>query len=282
MPTATPPTVVHSRESPKPDRKAAAMSLYKYLPLPSDPRRAKAEAKRVIECIRSHQVYFATTRSFNDPFDAMLPFRIRLPQGEARRYYKRSGSRLPFKKWHIKAWVHLNVRIKEQLETEYTDKCSVLCLTKRQGNNVMWSHYANHHYGVCVHYSDKLLDHFGRRKTCLADDVIYQSEALRLNLDDHELHHLRRRAFFTKFQDWHYEEEVRVVRRKAHGWASVPASCITGVSMGLKTPKPVEVMFTRALPKLAVDRAYRVENEYNLYFRIYYACAFQQSKISAR
>ena len=82
-----------------------------------------------------------------------------------------------------------------------------LCFSKHWSNPVLWSHYADKHKGCCLGFE-------------IPDDIAMQMsyEAKRLKMDIEERlksgetigSDLSSKLLTTKFEDWKYEEEIRV------------------------------------------------------------------------
>jgi Protein of unknown function (DUF2971) len=77
----------------------------------------------------------------------------------------------------------------------------IYCLSTRPASPLMWSHYADHHRGVCLEFDARTLD-FGS-----ATEVTYSATYPNFRLeDDTDLS-----PFYIKSSDWAYEEEYRLV-----------------------------------------------------------------------
>jgi hypothetical protein len=82
---------------------------------------------------------------------------------------------------------------------------AVLCFSKSWTNPVVWSHYADQHRGVCLGFDiaddmTKPIAYAARREPL--PDFSVMEEQHKLDTVD--------RMLYTKFEDWHYENEVRV------------------------------------------------------------------------
>lgn len=100
-------------------------------------------------------------------------------------------------------------RLLSQTANEMSSKVGVFCLTKRFDSLPMWAHYAANAAGVAAEFR-------GLEEIFVGDDtgvlrqltpVAYQRHSFGVTFDP-ESH---RSLFFTKFADWNYEQEVRVV-----------------------------------------------------------------------
>ena len=99
------------------------------------------------------------------------------------------------------------------------DKFTVLCVSKKKDNLLMWAHYAKDHSGCVLKF--RCLPELDR-PLCMAQEVVYQSKYPSIaNLQDYVKHltgqkelnydNLFREFAFTKSKHWKYEEEWRCI-----------------------------------------------------------------------
>jgi hypothetical protein len=87
----------------------------------------------------------------------------------------------------------------------------LLCFSKRWSSPLLWSHYANRHKGVAFEFDvvDRVAHPIRYRKKRYVIDL----ESVRKRqyaFSDDEIQNL----WFTKYEQWAYEEEIRVVLSK--------------------------------------------------------------------
>ena len=90
-----------------------------------------------------------------------------------------------------------------------SDKVGLFCLSHRYDSLPMWAHYANIAAGLVVEYIN--LDNFFKGDNT---GVLYQPIAVRYEREHSGVTFETRShetIFFSKFQDWSYEQEVRIV-----------------------------------------------------------------------
>jgi Protein of unknown function (DUF2971) len=94
--------------------------------------------------------------------------------------------------------------------TTMSGKVGLLCLTKRFDSLPMWAHYANNGRGIVVEFGDLTTEFPGDETGTLNQsiEVQYEKEDTSVTFDPTS----HRSIFFSKFADWSYEREVRVVR----------------------------------------------------------------------
>ncbi len=92
---------------------------------------------------------------------------------------------------------------------EMSSKVGLLCLTRRYDSLPMWAHYAANAGGVVVGFRDLESVFRGDSTGVLRQPTLveYEQEQLGVTFDPRS----HRSLFFSKFADWRYEQEVRVV-----------------------------------------------------------------------
>ncbi len=90
---------------------------------------------------------------------------------------------------------------------ELNDTKGLLCFSRSKKNPVLWSHYAAKHYGICLGFD--LNDSLAQEVKYFADRIPYQF-SLELAAADFK-EELLQTLFLSKFIDWSYEDEVRVI-----------------------------------------------------------------------
>ena len=132
-------------------------------------------------------------------------------------------------------------RLLNETAREMSSKVGIFCLSRRFDSLPMWAHYAANATGLVVEFVD-LDDHFRGDDTGVLHRPIpvrYERERMGVTFDPQSHESL----FFAKFQDWSYEQEVRVVMpltdcrqepfagRKLHVF-DVPTRCIARIILG--------------------------------------------------
>lgn len=107
-------------------------------------------------------------------------------------------------------------RLTGELEREYFSRKGILCFSDNWKSPVMWAHYAEKHYGVCLGFdvaSDvndptvRQVEYNPERVTFMLD-----REKKLFGIDEHFIHTL----LYTKAQEWAYEREWRVIASLEH------------------------------------------------------------------
>ncbi|MDP1655790.1 MAG: DUF2971 domain-containing protein [Hylemonella sp.] len=124
---------------------------------------------------------------------------------------------------------------------EMSSKVGLFCLSRRFDSLPMWAHYAANASGLAVEFRNLDQVFLGDQTGVLRQltPVTYQRETSGVTFDPQS----HRSLFFTKFQDWSYEQEVRVVLplsdcqahavpgRQLFTW-QVPKNCVASLVLG--------------------------------------------------
>lgn len=122
--------------------------------------------------------------------------------------------------------------IRDYFDSEF-EKIGLCCLSMKPDNILMWSHYANYHYGYCLQFEGtNHTPFFGE-----AQPVKYKKDypiVDCINMTNEEQVDL---VFLTKYRQWAYEKEYRIINiRQGPGLREYPAHLLKGVIFGLRMP----------------------------------------------
>ena len=252
------------------------MLLYKYF----RPYQKQNDNRIVAEdLLKRLLIRYTQPTEFDDPFDC-------LPQVEGlenpeffKRLFKKSAAEfrdpphfddLPleekiFREGRLNAIgerkVQLDISNSEKWENAYLDslkarahsQIGILCLTERPNDILMWSHYAENHMGFVIGFDTEKTDFFKHKihepgeigelrkvnysKKRPAVRVPYTEESPDVDI------------FFTKNEDWHYQDEWRIVRLLKDADAqpksgihlfSIPPNCIQEIILGSNAERTKE------------------------------------------
>ena len=104
----------------------------------------------------------------------------------------------PFELWCVAQPTPTLRRSLRGFKKELAKKYGIISFTKHWHNPVLWSHYADHHRGICLGFTipnDKIKP----------VEYVKQRPALKRPLSITTTQQL----LFTKYQDWQYEQELR-------------------------------------------------------------------------
>ncbi|MFW3412161.1 DUF2971 domain-containing protein [Aliarcobacter butzleri] len=192
----------------------------------------------MINIIKNSSLYFSQVKNFNDPFDLRLDFKQSYSKKELLSYIKK------FAKEHniineeyvcAKAyWKNKEVFLKDQnnIAKDQINKIGILSLSTDDKNILMWSHYANNHTGLVFEFKAKESKSYFR----IASPVKYQDNYNMLSYTStgekrsNELESLA----MTKYIDWQYEQEYRILDLNSYGTRKFDKSDLTSIIFGLE------------------------------------------------
>lgn len=146
-------------------------------------------------------------------------------------------------------------------------------------NTLMWSHYADEHRGFCIEY---LFHHDDFRKDDFSNNSA--SRLFRMNYcdsDDHPIDFEKvsrlstSLAFLTKYKEWSYENEVRLLQYKPRQGAlreqyKLSANTkISAIYFGYRCPK-IHIQIIKKLLKDSDVKFYKMEIDYSNVYKLKY------------
>jgi hypothetical protein len=207
---------------------------------------------RSISMLANNQIYFASPSDFNDPFDCAahehmfetynpesLELLARLHPGVSPENITRKNTERLFETIQQHPEIKKISIEQKNAYTEFLKKNGILCLSACNDSILMWSHYANYHKGFCIGFKNNigvredLIRQVNYTKSRNNDFVsLYISSQTSTNEKAND--NLLKAFIFTKYIDWQYEQEWRIIGEK--GIAIYPHDCIEHVIFGLKMP----------------------------------------------
>lgn len=208
--------------------------LYKYR-VWKDEKDKKDSYKFHRELLTKRRIYFSSPKDFNDPFDSKIYFEFDFSDKKKAvkkiiDFYKRESPNINSKERKKLASKKLRELIfkkddrvsflDSQLDETIKNSYGVYSLSENKGSILMWSHYSFSHKGFCVGLCPKIINehrnNFYKRKSnfYLIQEVEYKKEYPKLNYYDSsidEFHNFLNIVLTTKFIDWQYEQEYRLV-----------------------------------------------------------------------
>jgi len=164
------------------------------------------------------ELYFSSPSKFNDPFDCNLSFKKFYTEKNMKNIYMNLFEKFFIHKDEINRKLGPNYinffKLNEFYYKNLLRNMGILSLSKTYSNITMWSHYANNHQGLVFCFEPKKDNAFFYSSV----DINYVDEqsykVLSLSGD-----HLEEIDFLvsTKYKDWKYEKEVRVVDFNKNG-----------------------------------------------------------------
>lgn len=189
-----------------------------------------------------HEMWFATYDTFNDPFDCAPVPTTKATLEQFKEFQRRvakeqypDATRQQLRK-HIASNRKFfpitqamlgkpegDAKFKEILESQLLIT-GMYCMTADPTNILMWSHYANKHTGVCLRFDGYAFE---------AYPVVYNTERPVVNFITQNKEMIDH-AVFRKSKLWEYEQEWRIILRKASGAIKYVPRAVTGVILGAR------------------------------------------------
>ncbi len=190
--------------------------------------------KFLIDSLVNSSIYFASRDALNDPFDSRIDIQT-LINGlleESLAEEARTAIQL----------IQNDATFFQKFEAGYRD-FGICSFSTELSNTLMWSHYADHHRGVAIHYDfpisfldnpDEILgvapvDYEGNS---VSDWIREQATLFHTNHFEF-VTELLKRVLTAKAPAWSYEREGRIIRPKT-GSYPVPRSTLKGITFGLR------------------------------------------------
>lgn len=169
------------------------------------------------DLLSGDSLMFSPRDSFNDPFDSRPGLKVDFNTKEGKNYLqKRIKTSSSLKPGARILEAKRIARIEKNAHSdEYDgirkllDSVGILSLATTWDNLLLWAHYAKHHKGICVSLKSDI-DLFR-----IAFKVIYQEELPIIIRPQDSAESMIDKTFLTKSKCWEYEDEWRILKRKA-------------------------------------------------------------------
>lgn len=241
-----------------------------------------------------NELYLASPREFNDPFDFRIPMNFIDQTPEERNiyindlaishFYKSEEKGLNFKKQIeiLEGRITNDKSFQTNMEDYYFDLLNkhygILSMSTKWNEILLWSHYANQHKGFCVGFwEDKLRESTPFVSRTGLVDYPPEFPIIKPIVEKTEEQRRQRisRQTTTKSKDWEYEGEYRFVKcfypeepKTYQRLMNFQDNCISEIIMGISIPteardeiiqickiKNIPVYQAKKFPfKFAIDR----------------------------
>ncbi len=203
--------------------------------------------------------------NLNDPYELKFNMDIDpLADGHEVQFYKNNpgSTKDDFIWWQKHAIEHSGYTwYAEQKQRNAVAQTVALCsFTEKNKNNLMWSHYAINHKGICVEYNKELFDYLKKLKGFLVFwKVIYSDQPPTVKgLDEFESK--VKKIMFNKQEEWKYEEEHRIVfiSDKDTEYIPIDRKFIKAVYIGSRTDTEIETKVLSICKDTHIDIYYGI------------------------
>lgn len=201
------------------------MSLYKYREID----------KYSLSYLINNEVYFSKTSNFNDPFDSQI-----LPS----RFLKE------LKVVGIDVKSSPLSRHDEFIENRFNG-FGVFCLSCKNNDILMWSHYADSHKGICFGFKEPLNHYISNEAPIYSYEIDYIEKHPYVdvyndynrgdvdNSEDEFKNHMNmalgllKASLAQKHKSWAYEEEIRIISEEGAMATSFNPEALESVVLGM-------------------------------------------------
>lgn len=205
-------------------------------------RFSNPDSPHFLKELSDKKLYFSNPALFNDPFDCRIEY-LRIVR-EALLNHGISDEDT------VK-------RLEQQIELIISN-IGICCFSRARKNQLMWSHYAKSHEGICIGFNrQRLLKDI---EPNYVEDVVYQSKhpltdfdvnlwllAYKSSLDDKKiLRTIIWHLLKTKYRYWQYERETRLILKKNGAYDINPAT-IRNITFGLRASNETKLRVYDAL-----------------------------------
>lgn len=203
-----------------------------------------------LTALQQSKLWAAKPESFNDPFE----FRL-----------KKNSQAKGFEEFKLKNIAYSDMTdegiIKEicscfELEI---NKMGVISFTLCSKNILMWSHYADNHYGMCLEFSSDDLNESG------VYPVKYSSAYPDIDFERIWHEDGLAKILWTKSEEWSYEKELRLITTEGGKLTDYKFE-LTGIIFGCRTPDR-DIALVKSILKdrdIKYQRARLAEQEFRI------------------
>ena len=203
--------------------------LYKYRSL-----RTKADKEHTLRIITHNEIYFAKPKEFNDPFDCNFHISCDTDFNTYKARLRQLNPDMSEKEIDRRTQKELQPEIIRKRERKVNnairrinENLGIFSMSAKRDNLLMWSHYSDHHKGICIEFKTTNGKLFG----CDMLNVKYDEKYPIFTVcDDMNVDRVKKFTR-TKFLGWGYEEEWRILYKET-GCQLFPPEEISGVILG--------------------------------------------------
>lgn len=240
----------------KAEAQAATGILYKYF--------SKKGAERFLQSL---QVYYASVKNFNDPFEFKCEINTQYNVNDWKDFFTRKGEPEEQAKLHARnVMTNISRNTLWKGFSKQLEDIGVFCLSPFNDNILMWSHYSESHTALCVE-----LNITNEHNLRPIKKVEYSNDYKELDLVRKP--ESLKDVIFHKSKDWEYEQEYRVVRDTAGLLLPLNPNSIRSIILGCKASSAFEKKVRRivannpALGHVLIKRAEMDEKKYQIKIR---------------
>jgi hypothetical protein len=243
----------------------------------------------VLDMISNSRIYFSSPDQFNDPLDCAPTCKLAKPltdqfikellEDEARLAKEAGKTQDEIEALRQAEGVppeEIAAAITERIRADVLRSARVFCLSASELHPLLWSHYADSHRGVCLHFRSTPGGLLG-----LAQAVEYRPERpsvvvpLHYNKSENDITDTMVRV---KGDFWGYEHEYRIIGHQGADvdWGATmvdrkcpfPPEVLCGITLGIRTTpqdrKDLMALAAQHYPQMAVYQAEEIKDRFGI------------------
>lgn len=169
-----------------------------------------------INALKTNRMWYSAPSVFNDVFDCDVTVdEDKLFKSILQSYPGMQGVRAGSPLWkEMKAQARSSAKGMRELFAQMRSEMGIACLSESDDSLLMWAHYANNHYGMCVEYE---LMEINRQLKFTPIPIIYSEgraclDSLNPDTVERDTTKVFLESLTTKSLEWRYEKEWRIIR----------------------------------------------------------------------
>ncbi len=248
--------------------------FYKYRSMAST-----LEIEWVERIVLHNELYFPAGKTFNDPFDLLPVISLSTSKPEQKKklieLYKKFNPGFNRRERRARAKTSINTqlnskkisRTEKDLQADLiqtiNEKLGIYCATTNHDDILMWSHYADHHKGVCLEFQGE------SGLLACAQKVHYSQKRIPIKWGFEDKETSMQKTLLTKSECWAYENEWRLIdHEKGPGLKSFDPENLTGIVIGALASDETIALVTKWAEErshpMEISRAYLNDTDYAL------------------
>lgn len=217
--------------------------------------------KYTASLLKNNELFFNHPENFNDPFDCKLDCfhkgthekwvdffcKHNMHPAQARNLIAENLRKGKMKRQSDGILFDKRAKFQVERNIDEGDLLRACCFSDRKDSLLMWSHYAENHEGICLNFKSYSLGDYYLLPLASGDGLPFHKidyedvkpKAVNLmNLENEETKRIIIDFYLTKFTDWQYEHEYRLLATiydmKEKSLVNFSKDALEGIIFGLK------------------------------------------------
>lgn len=245
------------------------------------------------DIITKSSLWYANPLSFNDPFDTNPSYDETKEYTQKERdtfleMYAELGKSFGHSKKARKVFIEeykyrCNSRSKfisfgKEIYKKQFASIGVVCLSEVKDSILMWSHYSDNHSGLVFEFDYSLPAKIKVNEFPLKIQYEKENTLISLTPKSHkQMHDQMEIIFLTKYSDWSYEKEYRILHQDFQGNKPFDKKLLTKIIFGLKASldnmqKIVKLCKEYGFEHVEFEKAEKIDGEFALRMVPYLEC----------